>query len=447
MQSRRLTSLVAIIATSAMFMTACSKSTTPTETYGNSGISLFGTDGIMDSSFGQAVKSAGALNGMSGTAALNPVTPAFASRLRKIDSSLGSLNYAGQAYDAVVITALATQLADSTNGARIASYIDGVTTLQKGGQECTDFAGCLALIKAGTDIAYRGITVTDGFTKVGEPSTASYGTLHFDSSNQIDDQKTEYVNAGNAGTTSTETPPAPVDSSHYHGPALDFGLLLPKTGGLAGPGKPIIAATKLALNDINAAGGVLGKPVSSDFADDGTLTATAVSGAKRLIHDGVSVIIGPSFSAAAAAVVPLAVAAHVVVFTPSATSADLTTIDDHGLFFRTAPSDDLQAAALADIIMRSGVQKVFIVSRGDSYGTGLEHSVTAALASDGMASSDMTTAEYSVDPGVNNSTTTYPQIAKSIAAFHANAVLLIGYNEIAGMIDAMVAAHMTFNQT
>jgi ABC-type branched-subunit amino acid transport system substrate-binding protein len=372
-----------------------------------------------------------------------PFSNLFQQRLKSIDPSLDDFTYSGQAYDAVMIAALAAQVAGTTDGATVAKYINGVTTLQSGGVECSTFAKCMSAIAAGKDIAYRGITVLSGFTSVGEPSTSTYGTQHFGSQNQIDAQKTEYVNAGDPATATTTKSPSPAKTTSYTGPALNVGLLLPKTGGLAENGKPIFAAAKLAIKEINTAGGVLGKQVETESQDDGTDVAKSTDGAKALISAGANVIIGPSFSGAAAAVVPIAVAAGVVEFSPSATSAALTTIDDHGMFFRTAPSDILQAQAIADVIMRSGARRVFIVARNDTYGTGLEKDVKNALITGGLPSEDLQTAEYSADPKANNNST-FTKIAGNIASFQADSVLLLGYEETTGVISAMAADNLQF---
>jgi ABC-type branched-subunit amino acid transport system substrate-binding protein len=439
MHSRKLTTMIAAAALTLM-TAACTSSAAvapPSTQSGN--VSLFGTDGIMSNSFGDTIKVAGQLDGMSGTSPLNPPNPAFDSALLKKDPGLDDFSYAGQAYDAVMIAALAAQVAGSTKGTVIAKYINGVTELAKGGVECTTFVACMDAIAKGKDIAYRGITVTSGFTSAGEPSTASYGTLHFGSDNHIDVEKTEFVNAGDQSNASTQSSPAAAPTAFYTGPALNLGLLLPKTGQLATQGKPIIAGADLAISQINAAQGVLGQPIVSEFADDGTDPVKAVAGAKRLIADGATAIIGPSFSGASTAVIPVAVRAGVVLISPSATASSLSTVSDHGMFFRTAPSDILQAQAIADVITRSGAQRVFIVARSDDYGTPLAHDTATALTSDGMPAANVSTASYSAAADADNSGT-YTQIAASIKAAHADAVLLIGYEEIGGMITALSAA-------
>jgi ABC-type branched-subunit amino acid transport system substrate-binding protein len=444
MHSRKLTIASMIVAAALTLTTAaCNKDAATADTQPGS-VSLFGTDGIMSNSFGDTVKASGELNGLSGTAALNPPNPAFDHAILSENPSLDDFSYAGQAYDAVMIIALAAQTAGSTDGVTIAKYIDGVTELRRGGVQCSSFTTCMDAVKAGRDIAYRGVTVTSGFTKAGEPSTASYGTLHFGTNNHIDSQQTEFVNAGDQSSAATQTLIPPAQPAFYNGPALNLGVLLPVTGPLASQGKPIIAGVNLAIHEINKAGGVLNNRIVTEFADDGTDVNKSVAGAKRLISQGANAIIGPSFSGASTAVAPVAAKAGVVVMSPSATASSLSTLKADGMFFRTAPSDILQAQAIADVITRSGAQRVFIVARSDDYGTPLAHDTAAALTADGLAASDITTAAYSAATNANNSST-YTQIATSVRSFRADSVLLIGYEEIGGMISALSAAGLQFN--
>src|SRR5206468_1165218 len=131
--------------------------------------------------------------------------------------------------------------------------------------------------------------------------------------------------------------------------------------------------------EINALGGVLGKPVTYEDADDGTDPAKAGASLDKLFSDGIGIVIGPSTSGESVALIPKAVAAGRILFSPSATSAALTKADDHGLFFRTAPSDSFQSQALADVIMRGGARRVYVIGRADSYGNGIRDGVTEDL--------------------------------------------------------------------
>jgi branched-chain amino acid transport system substrate-binding protein len=149
---------------------------------------VFGVDGNMGNALGESV-GPGILEGMKGTTPLTALGPDFAARLKAVDPALIDFNYAQESYDATVISALAAEIAKSTNGMSIASEINGVT---KDGTKCTTYAECLALVKAGTDIDYDGVTGELAFVTAGEPSIGSYGVLEFDANNKTIDPVADY---------------------------------------------------------------------------------------------------------------------------------------------------------------------------------------------------------------------------------------------------------------
>ncbi|MGH3779111.1 MAG: caspase, EACC1-associated type [Pseudonocardiaceae bacterium] len=112
----------------------------------------------------------GVLAGMKGTL-LDVGDDTFVKRLRQANPGLGDLSRAAQAYDAVVITALAAAIAGTDQPTAIAKQINGVT---KGGEKCTNFNECMILVKNHKDIAYAGACGPLEFTDAGEPSSATY---------------------------------------------------------------------------------------------------------------------------------------------------------------------------------------------------------------------------------------------------------------------------------
>jgi ABC-type branched-subunit amino acid transport system substrate-binding protein len=227
---------------------------------------------------------------------------------------------------------------------------------------------------------------------------------------------------------------------------LKFGGLLPHTGALASAGPPIFAGARLAVQEINEAGGVLGQPVEWLDGDDGTSVQIAAATADRFIAAGVQVMIGPAASGVSAAVLPKAVAAGRILFSPSATSEALSQVDDKGLFFRTAPSDRLQARALADIVMRDGAAKVVIVAREDDYGNGLRSGVMTDLTSAGIKPGSVRLLSYKVKEKYDaaDQNTVFKPLAKTIKQFAADAVVVIGFEESALLIKALKAEGVTF---
>ncbi len=161
---------------------------------------------------------------------------------------------------------------------------------------------------------------------------------------------------------------------------LTIGTLLPETGDLAFLGPPEIAGTSLAINDISAAGGVLGKPVKLIKGDSGdTSTNIASQTVDRELGQGAGAIIGAASSGVTLTVIDKVVQSGTILFSPANTSQKLTNYPKKGLYFRTAPPDNLQGQLDGDVITGDGHQKIAIVARQDPYGTGLADSAQKSI--------------------------------------------------------------------
>lgn len=177
-------------------------------------------------------------------------------------------------------------------------------------------------------------------------------------------------------TTTTISPSAAGDGR------LIIGVLLPLGNTLVG--EPMLAAIETAIERINAAGGVLDRTVGLVVADEGTSTATASSSIQELISQNVDAIIGPASSLIALSTLSTIVSAGKLVCSPTATSIALDDFPDDGLFFRTAPSDSLQARAIAETVTQTGAERVAIAYVDDPYGRPFSDAVEAALADEGL---------------------------------------------------------------
>ncbi|MFY1635166.1 ABC transporter substrate-binding protein [Solwaraspora sp. WMMB335] len=440
--------VVAICATLLVTVGGCGGSTTTDDETAVTAVRLYGTDGNMSNSFGaEFAEQAGLLSGMKGTSPLTPLSDDFVDRLRTVDPQLNDFLYAGEAYDAVVISALAAQLAGSTDPADIAAQINGVTT---GGEQCDTVSFCLELARDGEDIEYRGVSLKrGGFTDAGEPSTASYATLHFGANGQINSGKTEFVGAGDESTTTTAAPPPAKPQgggSGRTGAPLKLGGLLPRTGDLALAYPPLAAGTALAVEEINEAGGVLDDPVEWFDGDDGTNPDVARDTVARHVEEGVHVIIGAGASGISREVLPDVVRAGLILFSPCNTDAGLSSIDDSGLYFRTAPSDLLQGRALADVIMRDGPQRIAVVARKDSYGEGLQENVRSELSRAGIGPDRIKLLTYEPPAGADAPPVDFASGAQEIKTFGADAILIIGFGESADVIKALATAGLPIDE-
>ena len=260
---------------------------------------------------------------------------------------------------------------------------------------------------------------------------------------RIDPGKTEFVGAGDASATTTETPPKPgprPTSRPWDVEPLKIGGLLPKTGDLSYTYPPLRAGALLAVADINEAGGVFGVDVEWIDGDDGTRPEVAKETVADHIEAGVHVIIGAAASTVTAAVLPDVVAAKRILFSPASTAHDLMTLDHDGYLFRTAPSDLLQGAALADMIMRDGVAKVAIIYRGDEYGEGLRENTVASLRGFGMPVGDIIQLDYPVMADPAQPIPELDALVQRVRREAPEGILIIGFAESAQIIQALVDA-------
>ena len=391
-------------------------------------VNIYGTDGNMGNALGESFSQQGSLAGMKGTTPLTDLGADFQGRLREIDPNLKDFNYAGETYDAIVITALAAQAAGTNDANVYKQFVNGITF---GGEKCTDFAACLEIINNGGNVDYDGISGPLSFTDAGEPAQASFGILQFGEDNKLDQDATQYVIAGDEANASTNEGPAYAPAGTT-GEPLVIGTLLPLTGNLAFLGPPEVAGARLAVNDINAAGGVLGQPVQLIEGDSGDAsTDTATQTVDRLLQGGVNAIIGAASSGVSLTVIDRITGAGVVQFSPANTSDQFTDYNDNGLYFRTAPPDTLQSRALSDLIINDGNNTVGIMALNDPYGTGLMENTRQNLISAGLSEDSIQTLTY--DPQAAN----YDAEVQQMVDFNPDAVVVIGFEESARIIEGL----------
>ena len=171
------------------------------------------------------------------------------------------------------------------------------------------------------------------------------------------------------------------------GPALaqeniKLGIILGFTGPLESITPDMAAGAELAIAEVSESGALLGGSTVTAIRGDSTCidagAATAV--AERLItSDGVQGIVGADCSGVTGAILAnVAVPNGVVMISPSATSPGLSTAEDNGLFFRTAPSDARQGVVMAEILLEQGINEVAVTYTNNDYGKGLADAFQAA---------------------------------------------------------------------
>jgi len=193
-----------------------------------------------------------------------------------------------------------------------------------------------------------------------------------------------------------------------HGDSISLGVILGFTGPLESLAPGMAAGAEMAMAEVSDSGLLLdGTTVTPVRADSTCIdAAAATAAAERLItSDGVSGIMGADCSGVTTAILTnVAMPNGMVMISPSATSPALSTIEDNGLFFRTAPSDARQGVVMSEIIMERGIDTVAVTYTNNDYGLGLADSFQAAFTEMGgtvtmVAAHEDGRADYSAEVG------------------------------------------------
>ncbi|GGL88563.1 ABC transporter substrate-binding protein [Pseudooceanicola nanhaiensis] len=163
---------------------------------------------------------------------------------------------------------------------------------------------------------------------------------------------------------------------------IKLGIILGFTGPIESLTPSMAAGAELAIQEVNDSGKLFdGSTVSAVQADSTCVdSAAATAAAERLItSDGIKGIMGADCSGVTGAILAnAAVPNGIVMISPSATSPALSTAEDNGLFFRTAPSDARQGQIMADVLMEEGIETVALTYTNNDYGKGLADSFQQA---------------------------------------------------------------------
>src|SRR5262245_51709854 len=205
------------------------------------------------------------------------------------------------------------------------------------------------------------------------------GALLVASCSNDDDGSSSSTSAA-AETTATTQPEVTQATEPSDGePGFVFGFIVPSSGLLNELATAQTASLDLAVEDINAAGGVNDAPVSAitaTQAPDGDVQ----SAVDDLLDQGANMILGPMDSTSAIASLPVLATGGTIACSASATAPELASLDTDGVFYRTALSDaytvqyavdDIVARRAAAALPEGTPYTVSILARGDDYGIGV----------------------------------------------------------------------------
>jgi len=193
-----------------------------------------------------------------------------------------------------------------------------------------------------------------------------------------------------------------------HSGPIKLGVILGFTGPIESLTPSMADGAELAMSEVTESGALLGgRAVESVRADSTCIdSGAATTAAERLVtSDGVKGIVGADCSGVTGAILAnVALANGIVMVSPSATSPALSTAEDNGLFFRTAPSDARQGVVMTEVLQELGINEVALTYTNNDYGKGLADAFQAAFEAAGgtvtiSASHEDGKADYSAEVG------------------------------------------------
>ena len=158
------------------------------------------------------------------------------------------------------------------------------------------------------------------------------------------------------------------------GDVIKIGLISSLTGSVSTYGQSVRNAVTMAVDDINASGGILGRQISLIILDDKGDGTAAAQAARRLIdRENIALILGPVITPSVMAVAPICQAAGVPMLTPTGTGDQITTVGD--FIFRGAYKDSFQGRIMAQFAAENlGLKEAAIIyDVANDYSVGLRN--------------------------------------------------------------------------
>ena len=207
-----------------------------------------------------------------------------------------------------------------------------------------------------------------------------------------------------------------------------IGVMMGFTGPIESLAPDIAAAAELAIREVDDSKALLGGAAAAAVRGDTTCidSAAASAAAERLITaDRVDAIVGGDCSGVTTAMLQnVAMPNGVVMISPSATSPALSTLEDNGLFFRTAPSDARQGEVIAEVLQERGVGAVAITYTNNDYGKGLADSIAANFKAAG--------GEVTIEAAHEDGKGDYAAEVAALAAAGGEVLVVAGYLDQGG---------------
>jgi branched-chain amino acid transport system substrate-binding protein len=228
------------------------------------------------------------------------------------------------------------------------------------------------------------------------------------------------VSCGNVATPTTAPTPTAVTSTEPY----IFGMVAPMTGDAAEYGTQLKRGVQLAVDEINAAGGIKGRKVELDICDDKCDPYEASLCAQKMVaNKNIFAVIGHVCSSCTLAAGPIYDSAGLTDMTVSSTNPEVTK-KGWTHVFRTIANDGVQGPLIAQLAVTTlGKSKVAIIYANNDYGVGLKDATEPAITALGAKVVDVETFAPGVDKDFS------AQLTKIAQAQPDTLILLTDYSE------------------
>lgn len=213
--------------------------------------------------------------------------------------------------------------------------------------------------------------------------------------------------------------------------AVKLGLLAPTSGALAPYGQAVKNSVELAIEEINANGGVNGADVELAFYDNEGDATKSVNLFNKLVDvDKIDALIGPVISSTSLAVAPLAEEAGIPMLSPTATNKDVT--PDYSYVFRACYIDPYQGSVVAKFASEnlSATKAAVLTNVGSDYSVGLADAFTATFEASGGTITD--------SEGYTDADKDFNAVLTKIKANEPDVIFVPDYFNMVGVIASQV---------
>jgi branched-chain amino acid transport system substrate-binding protein len=215
---------------------------------------------------------------------------------------------------------------------------------------------------------------------------------------------------------------------------IQVGAVVSETGVADVYGSRVKNGLDLALEEINAGGGVAGKTLTLVYRDDQSDAKIGTMVTEELIEDvGVKTIIGAVTSPVTLEIAPLCEKRRIVLLSPTASAPEITNAGTY--IFRNYPSDILEGTTIADFARDLGLGKVVIFAVNNEFGAGLKKVFTQKY--ENRFRQVVGTFDFEEQEG------SFDAMVQEAKALEPEGVYLIGYvNEVAQILRALKDAEV-----